>query len=56
MDLQSEERETGMRWTPKCVGFKVPTKDERPEEARAARLPPDPASLLSGSRQPTGPG
>lgn len=38
MDLQNEERDTGIRRIPKCVGFNKPTKDDR-----APGLPPDPA-------------
>lgn len=42
MDLQNEERETGLRRIPKCVGFNMPTKDDSLIGARAPRLPPDP--------------
>lgn len=53
MDLQSEERETGIRRIPKCVGFNMPTKDDGLMEATAPRLPPDPTCLPSSSRRPT---
>lgn len=53
MDLQSEERETGIRRIQKCVGFNVPTKDDGLMEATAPRLPPDPTCLPSSSRRPT---
>lgn len=53
MDLQNEERETGLRRIPKCVGFNMPTKDDMGQSSMSASRP-DLSALADNTRTQDG--